>query len=373
MMFLNLKAAKLVHNYATIEDNTGNYIDQTSFDISYIIKRLGLIDTGESYTVSIIPVSSNIVSVGDPKTYNGFSIGQTQEDFINLTLDNSIQNGNVVTYDIKIESGKISETLRSSKTFGTISVVAEDDANALTNYTNQGWGITNTTFVSSTGSITDSPTGNYAPSDNKTIELNTVIDLSTALEANIEFYAKWDIETNWDYVQFEVSSDNGTTWIPQCGKYTSLGSSTTPQPTDEPLYEGTQNDWVLEDINLNDYLGQSIKIRFQLVSDDQIQQDGFYFDDVKVTIIDQEELSTPDFITNNFRLYPNPIKDILNIEPKIQDSYKISLHNIQGQAILSTDTTTGNQQIDISKLSTGIYFLTIISGQNQSTLKVVKR
>jgi PKD repeat protein len=100
----------------------------------------------------------------------------------------------------------------------------------------------------------------------------------------ISFYAKWGIESDYDFVQFQVSTDGGSTWIGQCGNYTVPGTSGngSVQPNGQPVYEGTQTSWVLEEINLSDYLGQQIKVRFQLRSDGGTTADGFYFDDFKV-------------------------------------------------------------------------------------------
>jgi PKD repeat protein len=39
---------------------------------------------------------------------------------------------------------------------------------------------------------------------------------------------------------------------------------------------------VLDEVNLSDYLGQIIKVRFQLITDNGVNLDGFYFDDFKV-------------------------------------------------------------------------------------------
>ena len=68
----------------------------------------------------------------------------------------------------------------------------------------------------------------------------------------VRFYAKWNIEADYDYVQFLVSTDNGTTWIPQCGNYTVTGTNAngSAQPNNQPVYEGVQSTWVLEEINL---------------------------------------------------------------------------------------------------------------------------
>ena len=64
------------------------------------------------------------------------------------------------------------------------------------------------------------------------------------------------------------------------------GSSTpwngSAQPDGEPVWEGT-SDWVLEEISLSDYLGQTIQVRFQMESDGGVTQDGFYFDDFQVS------------------------------------------------------------------------------------------
>ena len=106
----------------------------------------------------------------------------------------------------------------------------------------------------------------------------------------MSFYASWQIEDTWDYVQFEISTDNGNTWIPQCGNFTTEGTNI--QPAGEPLYDGTQSSFILEEISLSDYLGEEILARFQLVSDDQVTRDGFYFDDLEFLVINSDSCPT---------------------------------------------------------------------------------
>jgi hypothetical protein len=50
---------------------------------------------------------------------------------------------------------------------------------------------------------------------------------------------------------------------------------------------------VLEEINLSDYLGQQIKVRFQLRSDGGSTADGFYFDDFKIMFNEDSPTQTP--------------------------------------------------------------------------------
>ena len=84
-------------------------------------------------------------------------------------------------------------------------------------------------------------------------------------------------------MQFEISIDNGNTWVPQCGNYTEVG--TIDQDLGQPVYDGMQNSWVKETIDLSDYLGEDILFRFQIVSDGWNTADGFYFDDLKIQAI----------------------------------------------------------------------------------------
>ena len=104
------------------------------------------------------------------------------------------------------------------------------------------------------------------------IELNEAIDLQDAAAAMLRFKGKWALETNFDYVQLFIST-NQKDYTPLCGNFTVLNSA------NEPAYNGTQADWVLEEIDISDYIGQQVTFRFELRSDDFVNTDGFYFDD----------------------------------------------------------------------------------------------
>ena len=257
--------------------------------------------------------------------------------------------------------------------YGKIIPVFEDYGNSVTNnFNNNGWNTTNTSFVSPSSSITDSPNGNYQNNENKTITISEEVILTNAISANITFYAKWDIENNWDYVQLEVSLDNGNSWIPQCGLFTNEGSDNQTQPTGEPLYDGSQNDWVLEQIDLNDYLGEEITIRFNFVTDGEVRADGFYFDDLTINVIDNEALGNSDIIESSFGVHPNPLKNFLYITtPK--NNYKISIYNIHGQLIRTPSTYSGSQTIDYGSLSKGIYLMKITSKNYSKIHKIIKQ
>jgi PKD repeat protein len=220
--------------------------------------------------------------VGNPVIYN-LNLQQTTNGTISYSLNPSIQFGDQIKYILKTDNGLWVKKDTITKTYGAVTLQILEDATATTNWTGT-WGTTASTYVSATKSFADSPTGNYASNANKTFTYVPTIDLTNATAAQISFYAKWNLEADYDYTQFQVSTDNGTTWIGQCGNYTVAGTSASGsvQPNNQPVYEGVQSTWVLEEINLSDYLGQQIKVRFQLRADGGTNADGFYFDDFKI-------------------------------------------------------------------------------------------
>ncbi len=371
MMYLNLTAAKMVNNYATVKDTAPVYVgNQTTVNTSFDIKRLGVSGNGD-FTVSINPVSANITAAGTPVAFSGLDVLEVSDGVIQYTLDSNIAIGDEINFELIINNGSFDSTTLITKKFGTLSAVFEDPGDSVTdNYVNDGWGTTTNTFVSPSSSITESPSGNYPNGANETITLATPVDLTTAIGANATFYAKWEIENNWDYTQFEVSIDNGANWIPQCGSYTNEGSSNSGQPTGEPLYDGTQSDWVLEQIDLSDYLGESILVRFQFRSDNAQRADGFYFDDLMINILN-ENLGVEDANTSLFSLYPNPVSDVLNITTPLEN-YSIEVYNIQGQLVENALNNSGSTTFDYSGYASGIYLMKLTSETNSQTFKIVK-
>ncbi|MCZ6594317.1 MAG: M14 family zinc carboxypeptidase [Bacteroidetes bacterium] len=372
MMYLNLTAAKMTNNYATLEDTAAQYIGDTSTgEATFDIKRLGVAGSGD-FTISLNPVSSNITSTGSPVIFTGMQVLDEDSGNISYTLAAGTEAGDAIIYELVIDNGSYSTAITVNKYFGELISVFSDPGDSTTdNFDNNGWGTTSVTFVSPSSSITDSPGADYPNNTDETITISDAVDLTDALGANVTFYAKWEIENNWDYTQFEVSIDGGNIWIPQCGKYTNEGSTNAGQPTGEPLYDGFQNDWVLEEIDLSDYLGSTILVRFQLVSDGGLRADGFYFDDLTINIVEEGILSTNDLVNSQFVVYPNPVQDLLNITTPLEN-YTIELYTIHGQLVHRTENNNGSQMLDYSYLSSGIYLLRLTSAEVSQTLRIVK-
>ncbi|MDQ5929569.1 MAG: hypothetical protein QG594_1348, partial [Bacteroidota bacterium] len=88
-------------------------------------------------------------------------------------------------------------------------------------------------------------------------------------------------------------------------------------------------------------------------------------------------LNTPDFsygtIDNNFILYPNPVKDVLNITSSENESItSIQVYNILGQSLLDLKNKKTFSMIDVSSLNNGVYFVRINSTKGTTTHKFLK-
>ena len=69
---------------------------------------------------------------------------------------------------------------------------------------------------------------------------------------------------------------------------------------------------------------------------------------------------------NGLIIYPNPSHDVLFVKTchgaSLQSEYRIT--NIMGQTLMTGEITSENQQIDVSSLTNGIYFITF-AGETQ--------
>ncbi len=367
-MFSNMTLAYLAGAYANVEDQSPLNISSISDNEYYNIRSIGL-DTTGTFTVSATAISANIVSIGSPNIYSGISTLSIINDSLSLQLSSAISPGDEVKYILSVSNGLFSINDTITRIYGLPTVVVSENGSTLSNWSNTGsiWGTDNTYFVSPSTSIADSPFGLYQSNANSELLLNNSINLTTAVSASISFYARWEIEADYDFAQLSASTDNGATWIPVCGKYTVPGSIN--QDFDNPVYDGFQTSWVKEEASLNDFLGQSILLRFRLLSDGFQEYDGFYFDDLAISKIDATAINENQDVDNHFSLTPNPVTNTLFVNGK--NIYSVSILTLAGQNIL--ESKTNERLFNLTELPAGMYLCQVqfINGMVQSS-KFVK-
>lgn len=367
MVFQNLRAAHLCYIYGLATDSEASGVNTLSGYLNFNVQRYGL-EPG-TLSVSITPVGPELTAVGGAKTYNFTNALDGQEDSISYTLDPGMQLGQEFSYILTISNGMYSMSDTLTKTYGVGTVIFSDDASTNLEWTGS-WSTTGADFVSPSTSWTDSPGGEYGNNDVEENVLNTAVDLTNATSAIASFYAKWEIEDNYDYVQLQASTDNGNTWTPLCGKYTNTGTS--DQDFGEPLWDGFQTNWVLEEVDLSDYLGQIITLRFVLVSDVWVTEDGFYYDDFTISSMENGANSINENELTLGDLMPNPASTFTYLPFEVTDeNVTVELYDQTGKLVLSKQIPAGSMQykLNIENLSAGTYFCRIHTSDQISESK----
>jgi len=371
MIKLNLTAAKMIGNYARLKDNSSTFINNLNFESNFIFQRLGISNNSE-FSVSIIPISSNIESVSSTITINSAQIGEAINDSFDISLNESIQEGENVIYKYLLNNGLYDEEITVTKIYGQTQTIIEDDSDNYVNHWHDDseWSNTYEEYFSPQTSITDSPYSNYSNNSEEIIQLIDPINLSGFVYAEINFDAKWNIESGYDYVQLEISNDNGNSWIPQCGKYTRKGIETHDFALDEPLYDGNQPQWINETVSLTDYLNEDIFIRFKLYTDGGLRRDGFYFDNFKIKGV-SENLGISEIEQVSFNIYPNPTGNYINIRSEVKIN-KLEIFDLMGKKLLEIE----KENIDrarLPKINSGVYIVKLFSDEGISNHRIIKK
>ncbi|MCX6310879.1 MAG: M14 family zinc carboxypeptidase [Bacteroidetes bacterium] len=367
---MDINAARLLLAYGRTHDGDGKYISQLNGYFHYDFQRLGL-DSPASYTVSIQSLSSWITSVGSGHIYSGLARLQSVTDSISYSLNSAIPEGTAFSYVVLVNNGTFTWSDTITKTFGHTVILLANNGNSITGWTSTGgWGINTSAFYSTPSSIGDSPSGNYNQLANTNIKTTSPISLVGAISAQLSFRGMWALEAGYDYSQVQVSTDNGVTWTALCGKYTTNNNGL---DNGNPTYTGINSVWLKEEMSLDNYLGQSILVRFRLSADFGVQYDGFNFDDLLVEAIDttsaqgiSENHLAASSISQNM---PNPADDytFINTGHHSQNG-TIEIYNSIGELVMTKNVNAGTPsvQLNTTSLSVGVYFYRMVCGSEIS-------
>ena len=371
MLHLNLTAAKMIGNYASLKDFTENFISSNTFSANFELQRLGIIDNG-SFNIQIEPISSNIISTTPEININSLNIGEIINESFQIELNESTNSGEDVIFKYILDNGSFSEEIIVKKIFGAPILLFEDESDNYSDYwtIDSSWSETFEEYNSPQTSITDSPYSNYSNNALETINLLNDINLSGYSYAEINFNAKWNIESGYDYVQIEISNDGGASWEPQCGKYTRKGVETQEDALNEPLYDGNQDEWVNESILLTDYIDQEISIRFKLKSDGGLRRDGFYYDDFKIKAL-SSSLSSSENTLNKAKIYPIPADNMIYISSE-EEIKEIKVFDVLGKEIMSFNQNN-IENFSIENLKSGVYIIKLFSLEGTENHRIIKK
>ena len=102
----------------------------------------------------------------------------------------------------------------------------------------------------------------------------------------MDYHTWYDLEQDYDYAYVEVSED-GSNWV----------FLNTPSGTDKDVsgnsygwgYNGNSGGWIDEQVDLSDYAGKKIDVRFEYVTDAAVNGEGLMVDDISIPAIHYSE------------------------------------------------------------------------------------
>jgi hypothetical protein len=124
----------------------------------------------------------------------------------------------------------------------------------------------------------------YAPAvDEMNARLTGQYNLSGVNQATLTYSVWYDLEEAYDYAYVSISTDGGQTWRVLTPEHSSNGSYGKGYNGRSLTEEDAQNGWLKESISLNAYVGQSVQLRFDVITDSGITGQGFAIDEIHVT------------------------------------------------------------------------------------------
>jgi carboxypeptidase T len=374
-LHLNINFMRTVLAYTTLDPINSDYITSSYHFAKYVMNNIGY-DSNLAFTVKLIPITSNITAIA-PIIYTNLNRYENLIDSIPFTLASNIQHNDIIKYALSIDNGFVTQydTIVAKYTLH-IDTLFNSRCDNLTGWNNIGnWGNSSLQYVSASNSITESPNGNSANNYNGTITTSLPINLMDKNSAKLLFNAQWTTECEYDYMQVQISANNGVSFENLCTRKSMRSKN--QSIIDEASLEGMLYEWAYDEASLNDYLNKNILLRFKIITDGGFTKDGFYLDDVFI-------LATPNSVeptlTNNinfenqFHIYPNPVEENLYIQNTKNQNFGWRITSAVGAEILKNNNSNTLAVINTSTLANGIYFIEInTNNQQQFVQRFVKK
>lgn len=100
----------------------------------------------------------------------------------------------------------------------------------------------------------------------------------------------------------------------------------------------------------------------------EADQNRLFVDNISVS----NPLKNGDFIKEDFKFSPNPVKGILNLSYN-QNISDVVVYNLLGQKVMESTINAASTQVDMSGLTNGSYLVKVSSESHTKTIKILKQ
>lgn len=145
-------------------------------------------------------------------------------------------------------------------------------------------------------------------------------------------------------------------------------SFVTMQAFTEPDISNPELDYRQQSVSMGQFAGQAVYIAFVKVQTQlsiATEGDRWLLDAISIDGVLKKSDSAP---KTHFSIHPNPAQSIVNIDTDTPIK-SVEILNYTGQLIIQTAETN---QIDVSNLASGVYFINVNSDKGKSTQKFLK-
>lgn len=382
----NLTVLRALHPMVEIRDTTGLFhfpglsSSPGTPRIRYKINRLGASTANANFTIKFTPFGAN--SAGIPiltKTYNNLAANQVLIDSIQiLTGSSAIEQSAKINWEMTIDNGIFvtRDTVFHYGGYRDIPSSLKENCDNISRWSGS-WLVLNSGQIEGTGFL--KPTeGTYSPLMDEYITRIAPFDLRSPQikSAQMSLWTRFEIEKNYDYASIAFSIDSGQNWTNVCTDKSVLSSPFSQQAGENtiiPIWDGNQLTWRKEYINLHDYLGKKLWIRFRFVSDPFTEFDGFGVDDIQITT---NQLFTGTNVCETAKeevmIFPNPGNGqsrILYSSGLTNQNAEISIFSAVGKKVFSGSLKPGNNQLDSFNPDAGCYFVTVSTASGRKIQK----
>jgi hypothetical protein len=176
--------------------------------------------------------------------------------------------------------------------------------------------------------------------DESNMTLTQEFDFSNASgQLTLKYRTWYDLETDYDYTFLESSSDGGQTW-----QILETPSGTDTNPSGNSYgwgYNDISDGWIEESVDLSEFKGQKVQIRFDYVTDAAVNGEGFMLDDISIPEINY----STDFESDDGGWLAEGFVRVENILPQ---TFRLALIDQSGTSTVETITVAPDQTAEIN-------------------------
>jgi len=351
-----INAPVLLLSDVTIDDATGGNNNHRLDPGESVLINIKTLNNGHSdafNTKETLSTTNPDVNIINP-IYNFGTINSANSGISTFSVDiaSSAAMGSIANFTCTVSSGAYSNTKTFSLIIGQVDEDWETGNFNKFNWVQGGnkvWTISN---VQPYEGVYCAKSGNIGNNQNSTLS----ITVNVSIDDSISFFRKVSSETDYDFLKFYIDNVKQNSW----------SGSLDWAKVSYPVQAGTHT-----------FKWEYVKDIYYSGGSDCAWIDYILFPPIyNPSTNNNKYINCSDSIT--VTIYPNPATDILNINYFVENKgdVLIELFNFTGQKIITVSEESVirgiyNKKIDVSKLSSGIYFCKININGNVSLKKII--